>query len=93
MQLVNRQFYKADQFDISMVMQMNKENALPGNMKHAPNMSMSMMSIANTTAGNLLAPTTPSGMPMNEGVLTNIQMVGMPMMPTPDEMGWKDTWG
>ena len=92
MQLVNRQFYKADQFDMSIMMRMNNQSALPGNMKHAPGVSMSMMSIANTTAANVLLPTTTTGMPMNEGVLTNIQMLGMPMMPAPDELGWKDTW-
>jgi spore coat protein A len=93
MQLVNRQFYKADQFDMStMMMRMNNQSPIPGNMKHAPGVSMSMMSIANTNSGNLVLPTTTTGMPMNEGILTNIQMLGMPMMPSPDELGWKDTW-
>jgi len=86
MQLVNRQYYKAAEFDPSMLMRMNQEIALPGNMKLAPSMAMSFMSAANTTINSQTV-----AMPM-EGKLTDIKMVGMEMMPTSDEMGWKDTW-
>lgn len=84
MQLVNRQFYSAMEFDPSSLA------------TKAPQINVAMssasphMSSVNMTNGlSVMASMTPND---GAGKLTEIKMIGNPILPTADELGWKDTW-
>ena len=84
MQLVNRQFYSAMEFDPSSLT------------TKAPQANMVMSSgsphMSSVNMTNAIAAMTTMAPNNGAGMLTDIKMIGNPILPTADELGWKDTW-
>jgi len=83
MQLVNRQFYSAMEFDPStFATKAPQANMVMSN----GSVHMSSVNMTNTLSTMVMAANN------GAGILTDIKMIGNPILPTADELGRKDTW-
>ena len=80
MQLVNRQYYSSNEIPMTIAGKYLRTTA-KRNILRPSNLTPSM-----TMMGGM------GMLTMGSGTLTNIQMQGDPIIPTADELGWKDTW-